>query len=104
MKCKEGVILKDLKLEMRLVLKFADEIWNVHGQELWVTSTGDGVHSAGSLHPYGYAVDFRTRYFRDVPEIAEIRDALQMKLGPKYQVLMESRHMHCEYQAAINQG
>jgi len=100
MKCKRGVVLKDLEMPMRIVLKEADIIWKDHGQELWVTSTGDGVHSAGSLHPYGYAVDFRHKYFEDKVKV-EIRAFLAEKLGSDYQVLNEATHMHCEFQKIL---
>lgn len=66
MQIKSGVVMSGLRLCMRPVLIFADEIWRKHDQELVITSALDGVHSAGSFHYYGFAVDFRTRYFSDV--------------------------------------
>jgi len=102
MKCKEGVVLKDLQLVMRVALKEADIIWKDHGQELWITSTADGVHSAGSLHPYGYAVDFRHRYFEELGEKVSVTEKLAIALGSDFQVLNESSHIHCEYQKILD--
>ena len=62
---KEGVLLHGLKLEMRTALMTAERIWKSFGQELVVTSALDGTHAACSLHYYGYALDFRSRYFSE---------------------------------------
>ena len=95
MKIKEGVIMAGLQLEMRPVLKAADRLWKQYGQELVVTSALDGTHSAGSLHYYGLALDFRTRYF--VNGVAyEISEVLQEALGPDFRVLYEGTHIHVQ--------
>lgn len=100
MKIKEGVILSGLQLPMRRVLKAAEEIWKSHGRSEGVTVTSglDGLHSAGSLHYYGYAVDLRTRYFDGVEQ-----SVIHMKLkkalsdNPYYTVLLEDTHIHVHY-------
>ena len=85
-----------LQLPMREVLKQANWLWKKHGQELVVTSALDGEHSAGSLHYYGYAVDFRTRYFSDLKS-QEIVQELQRILGDDYTVIFEVNHIHVQY-------
>lgn len=100
---KEGVILQGLQLEMRAVLKHANEIWKKHGQELAITSGLDGTHSAGSYHYFGYALDLRTRYFI-ISERQEVVHALQhalarIKGGKGYSVILESTHIHVQYNA-----
>ncbi len=100
MKVKSGVKLAGLKLEMRKVLVEADKLWKAHNQELVVTSTLDGVHSAGSLHPYGYAVDLRTRYF-DTAEYNVLAGELRLMLGDKYDVIVHYSHIHVEYDAIL---
>lgn len=97
MKIKEGVSLIGLKIQMRKVLMVADYLWKEQGQELVVTSGTDGTHSAGSLHYYGYALDFRTRYFGDIQK-KTIAAALQKMLGPDYDVIEHSTHIHVEYE------
>ena len=95
MQLKQGVILCGLDIRMRRVLIAADRIWHSLGQELVVTSGLDGVHSAGSLHYYGLALDFRTRYFS--PDEAEAAAAvLQETLGEKFDVVLHSTHIHVE--------
>lgn len=101
MKTKYGVKLFGLQLPMRKVLKYAEEVWKQHNQELWITCTVGSVHSAGSLHPYGYAVDLRSRYFTsDVKYI--VAEKLRRKLGKDYQVLVRKDHIHVEYQKILD--
>ena len=102
MKVKEGVELKDLDIKMRPVLIEAEKIWKKHSRSegVTITSTGDGVHSAGSLHPYGLAVDFRIRYFSEEEVRAvdsELRDSLDSSL---FQIILEKTHIHAEYDPA----
>lgn len=99
MEVKEGVELKDLAIEMRDVLIEAENIWKRYGRKegVTVTSTGDGVHSAGSLHPYGLAVDLRTRYFsqEEIDAVhAELLSSLDHSL---YDIFIHSTHIHVEY-------
>lgn len=100
MKIKPGVIMPN-QMEMRIVHIVAEGIWNNHGQELVVTSGMEGEHSAGSLHYYGYAVDYRTRYFTPA-EKRSVASALQSRLNAvagfgKYYVLPERTHIHVHY-------
>ena len=97
MKIKQGVIMQGLKLQMRQVLSVADKVYKVHGQELVITSALDGVHSPTSLHYYGYALDFRTRYFKDDLESWTVLKSIQSKLGDKFTCIFEGNHIHVQY-------
>jgi hypothetical protein len=81
----------------------AEKIWREHMQELVVTSGLEGTHSAGSLHYYGYALDFRTRYFTDY-EKEVVQKELQKALSydNSYRVILEKTHMHVEWRGLIN--
>jgi hypothetical protein len=103
MKVKDGVQLKDLQFVMREVLINADKIWEENGKELVVTSTADSVHSAGSLHPYGLAVDFRTKYFDEVTK-QKVYKKLIEKLGDRFTVISEPTHIHVQLNLQANQG
>jgi len=103
MKVKTGVALAGLKIYMRKVLTVADHVWTAHGRELVVTSTTDGVHSPGSLHPYGYAVDLRSRYFT-ADEIKVVAAELRGLLGTRYDVVVHKTHIHVEYDEILNQN
>jgi len=120
MKVKEGVKLEGLKPPMRAVLIAAEKAYMGHvGREAIVTSTTEGVHSAGSLHPYGYAVDFRIAELRGFVQTDDrgpvyqyrwaltgvqlklIKDYMDSYLGDEYQVIIEDDHIHVEWQKAI---
>ena len=96
METKEGVNLYGLEPVMRPVLKAADQIWIDHGRSegVTVTSTVDSVHSAGSWHPYGYAVDFRTNYFTDEERLMVY--TLLKQVLPRYDVVLHKTHIHVE--------
>lgn len=103
MKLKDGVSLAGLSLAMRPVLMAAAKIWADNGQELVVTSGLDGVHAASSLHYYGYALDFRTRYFEENTKLLVLRqlsDELR-KYHNDYRVISHDTHIHVEYRQVI---
>lgn len=81
---------------MQPVLKYADQIWLKAGKELVITGARDGMHSAGSLHYYGFAVDLRTHYFTEDVKRSVIAE-LKLKLGQDYDVITHSTHCHVEY-------
>lgn len=103
MKAKEGVVLAGLQLEMRIVLIRASQVWRQNGQELVITSALDGCHSPGSLHPYGYAVDLRTRYFK--PDVLlNVAFALYEVLPGGYDVINHKTHIHVEFDDILHKG
>ena len=101
----DSVNIWGLDKRMRPVLKYAAQLWFDNGQELVVTSARDGLHSPGSLHYYGLAVDLRTRYFtrngeKDDQKIAHIAHELSFALrniDERYQVIKHSTHIHVEF-------
>lgn len=98
---KDGVILAGLDICMRPALISAERVWRDVGQRpegVTVTSGLEGTHSAGSLHYYGRALDFRTRYFDDDLK-AEVFKALVVALDLRYfNVVLEVDHIHVEYE------
>ena len=100
MKIKSGASIQGLDILMRPVLIEASAIWGNHGHELVITSGNENVaHGSGSLHPYGLALDFRTRYFT-TEEKSKVFIALTGKLrmiSINYDVVLEKDHMHVEY-------
>ena len=113
MKLKYGVSLDNLKIQMRYVMKTVNTLWKEFDQEAVITagteatnydvaiiqSTMELVHSPSSLHPFGYALDFRTRYFSTVDK-ARIATKLQARLNlvsTQYKVILEKDHIHVEW-------
>ena len=98
MKAKKGAVLAGLQIEMRPALIGAEKVWKEYGRKEGVTITCglDGIHSAGSLHYYGYAVDLRTWWWRWKKK-TEIAQVLQLRLGDDFDVVVEKTHIHLEY-------
>jgi hypothetical protein len=96
---KEGVILAGLNIKMRPALLVANNIWAAFGQELTITGGLDGTHSAGSLHYYGLALDFRTRYFSEETKqlVADTLLSQLTAIDHHFQVIVHSTHIHVEY-------
>lgn len=96
-KIKDGVEMTDIDWDvMAPVLGTAAEIWKLLHQKLVITSACDGVHMEGSKHYIGHAFDFRTYYFDKKTQYLA-RDFLAASLGDDYDVVVESDHMHVEY-------
>jgi len=95
-----------LQVEMQPVLKWAERIWKDKGHDAVVTCGRDSLHSWGSLHYYGYAVDLRASvdWGYDAFVIEKIADALRQVLGEDYQVIIHSTHIHVEYDKAKPNG
>jgi hypothetical protein len=96
MEVKAGVTLAGLHLLMRPALGAAEKIWKAHGiaAGVMITEARGGVHSARSLHPYGLALDMRTRYFTEEQKIQVYSD-LQAAL-PLYDIILHNTHIHVE--------
>lgn len=62
-----------------------------------LTSGTEGKHSPGSLHYVGLAIDIG---LLNIPQNTRIiiRDSARDALGLEYDVVLESDHLHIEYQ------
>ncbi len=99
MKIKDGVSLAGIRPQCRDILITANRIWLVYGQELVITEAMGGIHSPGSCHYYGFALDLRTRYFDDETK-AEVFDDLRAALkstSEYYDVVLHKSHIHAEF-------
>ncbi len=95
---------------MRHAMKWADIVWRNLGRECVITAGTEAVkdgaliHSPGSLHPMGLALDFRTRYFDDGGD--EAADKLESHLNHtnsyldtgQFQVIQHKTHIHVEFE------
>ena len=104
----DSVKLDGLQPIMRHAMKWADIVWRDLGQECVITAgteavkDGELIHSAGSLHPMGLALDFRTRYFDDGGDDA----AYKLENSPlgdhfdsgQFQVIQHKTHIHVEFE------
>lgn len=96
MELKPGVKLANLSPQIVLALTVADQLYRERGISLVVTSVSDSKHGAGSLHYSGQAADLRTRTV-PVKQRQALRDAIARMLGAEFDVVLESDHIHIEY-------
>lgn len=96
MKLKEGVTLHKIMPQTVLAINIAEGIYNIHGIEMVITSVSDGKHSINSLHYMGFAFDTR---IREIPQatLNAIFNDIKTALGKNYDVVLESTHIHIEY-------
>ena len=96
MRLKDGVDLTGVSWRMFHAAVVAEAVYAKYNAELVITSARDGKHSARSLHYEGLALDLRTRSLmrEDVPRVvADMKAAL----GDDYDVVLESDHIHLEF-------
>ena len=98
MKLKKGVSLRNIRPQINVALAIANDVYADRGYELVVTSVNDGKHSTTSLHYDGAAADLRTRHLGDQTIAIGIVENLREQLGPDFDVILESDHIHLEWQ------
>lgn len=90
---KAGVDISRLSRNARRALQKCSEYIESKNDEIIVTSTCEGTHSAGSLHYSNDAFDLR------IPEVARsvIMTGLPDLLGDDYDIVFYLGHIHVEY-------
>ena len=103
-----NVNLIDLHPKLAIILPMLDRWWQINvGYELIVTSGCDGAHGQFSRHYVGCAVDIRTWTTEKSGKqisgttrrnlVDDLKEALDDKFGPHYQVLDEADHLHIAF-------
>ncbi len=96
MRLKPGARIRHCNPEILWAGNVAAWVYDKAGQELVITSGTDGSHSRSSRHYQGDALDLRTWYF-DPEKRLWVRDAIAERVGPDFDVVLESNHIHMEY-------
>lgn len=95
---KPGVELPDLAdPNVARIVDVASAVFARHGLEAVITSGLEGEHKIGSLHPRGKAIDWRRWQADAIGVTTAIVAAMRQELGPRYDVLLESTHIHTEF-------
>lgn len=69
---------------------------------VWITSAADGKHMPGSKHYIDRALDVRTRNIIGGHAVArQWVEVLSKELGPNYDIILESDHLHIEHDVHI---
>ena len=90
---KDGVVLSSRMSGARRIMA---HVWAQYGYTLTVTSGIEGTHGSDSLHASGLAEDYRIRDIRSV-DLSSMVAAVRSQLGSDYDVVIESDHVHVEY-------
>lgn len=96
--------IQGLHIEVIRAIVVAAGVWDNHNisYPFTVTALNDGKHSDRSRHYLGCAVDLRTWADSSGQQLSTpIREALALslrqRLGPDFDVVVESTHIHLEY-------
>ena len=98
MKLKSGIDIVGLRPETLLGMTVVDGLFRLWVEEMTVTSVcdGAGIHARKSLHHVGFAFD--CRWPESIESHDEIVRLLRERLGPQFDVVGESDHIHVEFQ------
>jgi len=94
---KSSVKLQGVSPELVLGLCVCESVFHKYNIDLVITSLTDSKHSPNSLHYSGNAADLR---ISNIPESVrpEIFSDLKNNLSTHFDVILESDHIHIEYQ------
>lgn len=96
-KFKSGVVVHPYSVRSSEIMRILDVACDEAptGYDVTVTSGCEGKHAPGSSHYQGKAWDLRTR---DFPGSADTWvDRMSRALGDRYFVLLESNHIHIQW-------
>jgi len=97
-KIKSGVSLKLMTPQMAIAALVVAQVYDaLQINECVITSGSDGKHSKNSLHYKGLALDFRTRDIKTVIYRKLIAQEIRDALGSDFDVVVESDHIHVEF-------
>jgi len=90
---KTGVVLSEAQV-WAFAFPIIREVYHEFGYPVIITSGLDS-HENG-LHPEGLALDLRTRHLLSVRPLTVV-EKLSERLGSEFDVILESDHIHVEY-------
>ena len=96
MNLKPNVNLKNIHPKLVTALVVCEWIYKTYGIELTLTSVNDSKHGKNSLHPCGQAADLRT-WNLTTEQQREITKKIKEAVGSEFDVVLESDHIHIEY-------
>lgn len=91
----DSILVQGIRPELVLALQIVNDVYKSFNKELVITSIYDGDHSDTSLHYTGCAVDLRI--YADLDN-EKLRTEIERVLNIDYDVILESNHIHLEYQ------
>lgn len=107
---KLGASIRGLQPQLFHAWDIADEVFSKQGVHAILTSGVDGKHGHGSFHYIGLAIDQRIRHLHSSENLANttlrikaksVANEIRKILGPEYDVVLESTHIHIEFQPKV---
>ena len=98
---KAGSLIYGVKPELVMCHIIANQVFESSGYGCVITSGVGKEHKAYSLHPVGYALDYRTKHIKTLQEKETLLERLKIAL-PVCDFLLEhvdkpQEHIHMEY-------
>jgi hypothetical protein len=94
---KAGVDLRGIHPQLAIAYCIANDIYRtIAGVPCVITSASDGKHGPNSFHYKGMALDLRTSSLRS-EHVHPVYIALKSALGAQFDVVLESDHIHLEF-------
>lgn len=108
MRIKHGVRIFGVRTEVLFALQIADYVWSRYTkkgaiQDPELTSVMNGEHMPGSLHYVGQACDLSIKNIES-NNLEQLKDDLKYRLGPDFDVILSSDHIHIEFQPKKSYG
>jgi len=94
---KDGVTLNGIQPELLLAIWVIEQCFSDSNLRTTITSLTDGEHSKDSLHYVGLAVDVRIWDLVTKVDQEEMCIRLRKALGKESDVVLESTHIHVEF-------
>jgi len=99
---KSGVSIWGISPEIAIAWPIIVATFDGAGYDAEITSGTGGVHTHGSLHYHGYAIDIRTHHVSTKSEKIAILNVLKQRLGDQFDVVLEAEgtpneHIHIEF-------
>jgi hypothetical protein len=86
-----------MRPELTMAILVVDGVYKGYNVDTVITSMNDSKHSRTSLHYSGHAVDIRTREL-SMEDQEEAIEEIKQSLTNEYDVVLESNHLHIEFQ------
>lgn len=99
---KKGVKLHGLVPQVLLALRTLEELYAREGWGLVITSGVEGTHKRQSAHYSGRAIDIRTNNLPTTVDLKKLVADAQTALGVDFDVVLESDHIHLEWDPKEN--
>jgi len=100
-KCKKGVWFRFVSSEFVELARIFHDVYQAEGLVPTVTSAADGVHGKNSLHPEGWAWDWRIWGLKDTQAVADEIRRRARDLSFRYDIVFgdprHRNHIHSEF-------